>query len=89
MKRVLQTHPLVVLGLNVWMGTAAGADELMQKYLLSRNVVQVPSHGPISLSLSLPTYPLRNRGEDQLQKDVVNQMRPCEASLTVDTTPDR
>ena len=28
MNRVLQPHPLLVLGLNVWMGTAAGADEL-------------------------------------------------------------
>jgi hypothetical protein len=28
MNRVLQPRPLVVLGLNVWMGTAAGADEL-------------------------------------------------------------
>ena len=28
MNREHQTHPLVVLGLNVWMGTAAGADEL-------------------------------------------------------------
>ena len=30
MNRVLQPHPLIVLGLNVWMGTAAGADELVQ-----------------------------------------------------------
>ena len=29
MNRVLQPRPLVVLGLNVWMGTAAGADELL------------------------------------------------------------
>jgi len=28
MNRVLQPRPLFVLGLNVWMGTAAGADEL-------------------------------------------------------------
>ena len=27
---VLQPRPLVVLGLNVWMGTAAGADELVK-----------------------------------------------------------
>jgi hypothetical protein len=27
---VLQPRPLVVLGLNVWMGTAAGADELVE-----------------------------------------------------------
>ena len=27
MNRVLQPRPLVVLGLNVWMGTAAGADD--------------------------------------------------------------
>ena len=30
MNRVLQPHPLIVLGLNVWMGTAAGADELVE-----------------------------------------------------------
>jgi hypothetical protein len=30
MNRVLQPRPLVVLGLNVWMGTAAGADELVE-----------------------------------------------------------
>ena len=29
MNTVLQPRPLIVLGLNVWMGTAAGADELM------------------------------------------------------------
>ena len=29
MNRVRQPHPLIVLGLNVWMGTAAGADELV------------------------------------------------------------
>ena len=28
MNRVLQPRPLVVLGLDVWMGTAAGADKL-------------------------------------------------------------
>ena len=30
MNRELQPRPLVVLGLNVWMGTAAGADELVE-----------------------------------------------------------
>ena len=30
MNRVLQPHPLLVLGLNVWMGTAAGADGLVE-----------------------------------------------------------
>ena len=30
MNRVHQPRPLVVLGLNVWMGTAAGADELVK-----------------------------------------------------------
>ena len=30
MNRVLQPRPLFVLGLNVWMGTAAGADELVE-----------------------------------------------------------
>jgi len=33
MNRVLQPRPLAVLGLNVWMGTAAGADELVQQFL--------------------------------------------------------
>ena len=33
MNRVLQPHPLIVLGLNVWMGTAAGADELVERLL--------------------------------------------------------
>ena len=30
MNRVLQPRPLIVLELNVWMGTAAGADELVE-----------------------------------------------------------
>ena len=30
MNRVRQPRPLVVLGLNVWVGTAAGADELVE-----------------------------------------------------------
>jgi hypothetical protein len=30
MNRVRQPRPLIVLGLNVWMGTAAGADELVE-----------------------------------------------------------
>jgi hypothetical protein len=30
MNRVLQPSPLIVLGLNVWMGTATGADELVE-----------------------------------------------------------
>jgi len=30
MNRVLQPRPLIVLGFNVWMGTAAGADELVE-----------------------------------------------------------
>jgi len=30
MDRVIQPRPLIVLGLNVWMGTAAGADELVE-----------------------------------------------------------
>ena len=30
MNRVLQPRPLVLRGLNVWMGTAAGADELVE-----------------------------------------------------------
>ena len=36
MNRVLQPRPLVALGLNVWMGTAAGADELGSCGLLGR-----------------------------------------------------
>ena len=34
MNRVLQPRPLIVLGLNVWMGTAAGADELVAEVLV-------------------------------------------------------
>ena len=30
MNRALEPRPLIVLGLNVWMGTAAGADELVE-----------------------------------------------------------
>ena len=30
MNIVLQPRPLIVLGLNVWMGTDAGADELVE-----------------------------------------------------------
>ena len=30
MNRVRQQRPLVVRGLNAWMGTAAGADELVE-----------------------------------------------------------
>ena len=30
MNRVRQPRPLVFRGLNVWMGTAAGADELVE-----------------------------------------------------------
>ena len=30
MNMVLQPRPLIVLRLNVWMGTAAGADELVE-----------------------------------------------------------
>jgi hypothetical protein len=30
MNRVRQPRPLFVRGLNVWMGTAAGADELVE-----------------------------------------------------------
>jgi len=44
MNRVLQPHPLIVLGLNVWMGTAAGADEL------------VAQHRPTPSSMSSPSY---------------------------------
>ena len=42
MNRVLQPRPLVVLGLNVWMGTAAEADELVG--LRSRSVC-ISCHG--------------------------------------------
>ena len=34
MNRVSQPRPLVVLGPNVWMGTAAGADELVDLSLI-------------------------------------------------------
>jgi len=30
MNKVRQPRPLIVLGLNVWMGTAAGAEELVE-----------------------------------------------------------
>ena len=44
MNRVLQPRPLVVLGLNVWMGTAAGADELAARQEGISNVVRQASH---------------------------------------------
>ena len=37
MNRLLQPRPLVVLGLNVWMGTAAGADELVSEFCAFRS----------------------------------------------------
>ena len=66
MDRVLQPRPLVVLGLNVWMGTAAGADELVEvPYRKSR---PGPRRTPFFLSTStslderghLASGPLKN-----------------------------
>ena len=37
MNRVVQPRPLVVLGLNVWLGTAAGADELVSEFCALRS----------------------------------------------------
>ena len=47
MNRVLQPRPLVVLGLNVWMGTAAGADELVETP--AQNSLAERPRSPISL----------------------------------------
>ena len=44
MNRVLQPRPLVVLGLNVWMGTAAGADELVEIPYREFRVSEVTLH---------------------------------------------
>ena len=49
MNRVLQPRPLVVLGLNVWMGTAAGADELVE---IQKIPPRTNAH-PLLLSTSL------------------------------------
>ena len=50
MNRVLQPRPLVVLGLNVWMGTAAGADELVE--IPYREFRPGPKRTPFFLSTS-------------------------------------
>ena len=44
MNIVLQPRPLLVLGLNVWMGTDAGADEL----------VEIPAQNSLAVK-ALPT----------------------------------
>ena len=46
MNRVFQPRPLVVLGLNVWMGTAAGADELVEIPTEQCLSWRVAYHGP-------------------------------------------
>ena len=51
MNRVLQPRPLVVLGLNVWMGTTAGADELVE--IPYREFRPGPRRTPFSLSTSM------------------------------------
>ena len=52
MNRVLQPRPLVVLGLNVWMGTAAGADELVE-IPVQNSPTERPRRTPFFLSTSL------------------------------------
>jgi len=52
MNRVLQPRPLVVLGLNVWMGTAAGADELVE-IPAQNSLTERPRRTPFFLSTSL------------------------------------
>jgi len=51
MNRVLQPRPLVVLGLNVWMGTAAGADDLVE--VPYREFHSGPRRTPFFISTSL------------------------------------
>ena len=52
MNRVRQPRPLVVLGLNVWMGTAAGADELLE-ISTDASDYSGPRRTPFFLSTSL------------------------------------
>ena len=52
MNRVHQPRPLVVLGLNVWMGTAAGADELVEIPTGAERPHRIKAH-PLHLSTSL------------------------------------
>ena len=47
----LQPRPLLVLGLNVWMGTDAGADELVE--IPYREFCPGPRRTPFFLSTSL------------------------------------
>ena len=55
MNRVHQPRPLVVLGLNVWMGTAAGADELVEIPTGAERPHGIKAH---PLHLSTPLGPL-------------------------------
>ena len=52
MNRVLQPRPFVVLGLNVWMGTAAGADELVE-IPAQNSLAERPRRTPFFLSTNL------------------------------------
>ena len=52
MNRVLQPRPLVVLGLTVWMGTAAGADELVE-IPAQNSLAERPRRTPFFLSTNL------------------------------------
>jgi len=52
MNRVHQPRPLVVLGLNVWMGTAAGADELVEIPMGAERPHRIKAH-PLHLPTSL------------------------------------
>ena len=65
MVRVLQPRPLVVLGLNVWMGTAAGADELVE--IPYREFRPGPRRTPFILSTSTS---LDERGHFRDQKNL-------------------
>ena len=71
MNRVLQPRPSVVLGLNVWMGTAAGADELVEvPYTrnLNRELVHSLSGHTATKGSHDQTYPLRCGGRRPRQE---------------------
>ena len=77
MNRVLQPRPLVVLGLNVWMGTAAGADELVEvPYREFRPSSTVKSQlsqstlGPCSQMGRVVTFPQKGRAHDRLRPSI-------------------
>ena len=55
MNRVRQPRTLVVLGLNAWMGTAAGADELVDQCFPTSHGVQIPLLPPRRANAVSPT----------------------------------